>query len=167
MILLCEILLREHSLILGCSRRGLGTSRRPRQELILSETSHLGLEVGTSRAGLAGQTRFFCAAEGELGVSPGKEGEARRGRVGGKGGGVAAGRCLRRRRARARQEGREGSREGAAARAARGWIPPALPRSLSRSLARSLLPSPLPPRPTPPTTPGAGTAGTWRCALSL
>lgn len=65
----------------------------------MSETSHLGLEVGTSRAGLAGQMRFFCAAAGELSVSPGKEGEARRGR----GRGEAAGRWLRRGRARARQ----------------------------------------------------------------
>lgn len=56
--------------------QGLGTSG-PRQQLVLSETSHLGIEVGTSRAGLAGQARFFCAARGELGVSPGKEGEAR------------------------------------------------------------------------------------------
>lgn len=61
---------------------------------------------------------------------------------------------------------REGEREGGgegAARAARGWIPPALARSRPPSFS----PSPLPPRPTPPTTPGAGTAGTWRRALSF
>lgn len=36
-----------------------------------------GPKVGSSRPGLAGQMRFFCAAEGDVGVSPGKEGEAR------------------------------------------------------------------------------------------
>lgn len=100
-----------------------------------------------SRAGLAGQTRFFCAAKGELGVSPGKEGEARRGHGGrGRGGGgkVPA------EEEGAGEAGREGSREGAAARAARGWIPPALPRSLARSLAPA---SPAPSHPGPPHPP--------------
>lgn len=109
--------------------------------MILGETSHLGPEVGTSRPGLAGQMRFFCEAEGELGVSPGKEGEARRGRGGRGGGGKVAAEGE-----GAGEAGREGGREGAAARAAWGWIPPALPRSLAPSPAPS---HPGPPHPAP------------------